>query len=83
VRYRRNVVVRTLLRLSEGRAPEPGMEEEAVGLGPSFINRTHVAYVVIETGRCSPELIAFAKRAFGLTPLAVDGPFELYRTIGH
>jgi hypothetical protein len=45
--------------------------------------RTHVAYVVIDTGLCSPELIAFAKRAFGLTPVAVDRPFELYRTVGH
>jgi hypothetical protein len=83
LRYRRNVVVRTLLRLSEGTALDPGMEEEAVGLGPAFVNRMHVAYVVIDTGMCSPELIAFAKRAFGLTPVAVDGPFELYRTIGH
>lgn len=83
VRYRRNVVVRTMLRLSEGRALDPGMEEEAVSLGPAFINKTHVAYVVIDTGLCSPELTAFAQRAFGLTPVAVDGPFELYRTIGH
>jgi hypothetical protein len=82
-RYRRNVVIRTLLRLSEGTALDPGMEEDAVSLGPSFVNRTHVAYVVIDTGLCSPELISFAKRAFGLTPVAVDGPFELYRTIGH
>ena len=82
-RYRRDVVIRTLLRLSERRELDPGMEEEAVGLGPSFLNRTQVAYVVIDTGLCSPELISFAKRAFGLTPVAADGPFELYRTIGH
>lgn len=82
-RYRRNIVVRTMLRLSEGTALEPGMEEEAVRLGPAFIDKTHVAYVFIDSGLCSTELVSFAKRAFGLTPVAVDGPFELYRTVGH
>ena len=82
-RYRRNIVVKTLLRLSEGTPLDPGMEEEALSRGPEFVKRTHVAYVVIDTGLCSPELISFAKRAFGLTPVAVDRPFELYRTIGH
>jgi hypothetical protein len=83
VRYRRNIVVRTLLRLSEGRALDPAMEQEAVRLGPAFINKTHVGYVVIDTGLCSAELVSFAKRAFGLTPVTVDGSFELYRTVGH
>ena len=59
------------------------MEEEAVALGPAFVNRTHVAYVAIDVGLCSPELIAFSKRAFGLVPVAAGGPFELYRTVGH
>jgi hypothetical protein len=82
-RYRKNIVVKILLRLSEGTPLDPGMEEEALSRGPEFVKRTHVAYVVIDTGLCSPELISFAKRAFGLTPVAVDRPFELYRTIGH
>jgi len=38
---------------------------------------------VIDTGLCSAELVSFAKRAFGLTPVTVDGSFELYRTVGH
>ena len=84
VRYpRRNVVGRVLLRLSEGRALDPGMLEEALARGPEFIAQTHAAYVIIDTGLCAPELIDFAKRAFGLRPVAVDGPFELYRTVGH
>ena len=82
-RYRRNIVVRTLLRLSEGTPLDPGMEDEALRVAPEFIRRTHVAYVVIDTGLCSPGLVSFAKRAFSLTPVAVDGTFELYRTIGH
>ena len=36
-----------------------------------------VAYVVIDTGLCSPELVAFAKRAFGLTPVAASGLLDL------
>jgi hypothetical protein len=81
-RYRRNTVVRVLLRLSEGTPLEPGMEEEAIELGPAFVQSTQVAYVIIDTGLCSPELVAFAKRAFGLTLVAIDGNFELYRTVG-
>jgi hypothetical protein len=70
------------LRLSEGTPLDPGLEDEAVSLGPDFVKRTHVAHVVIDRGMCSPGVISFAKRAFGLTPVAVDGP-ELHRTIGH
>jgi hypothetical protein len=69
--------------LSEGTPLDPGMEDEALRVAPEFIRRTHVAYVVIDTGLCSPGLVSFAKRAFSLTPVAADGTFELYRTIGH
>jgi hypothetical protein len=82
-RYRKNILVKTMLRLSEGTPLLPGMEEEALDRGPEFVKRMHVAYVVMDTGLCSPELVSFAKRAFDLTPVAVDGSFELYRTVGH
>jgi hypothetical protein len=79
-RYRRHPLVRVLLRLSEGRELEPGMEEAALAAAPQFVHASHLGYLVIDSGMCSPELIAFVKRAFPLQFVASDGPVELYRT---
>jgi hypothetical protein len=79
-RYRRHPVVRVLLRLSEGRALDPGMEEEALAAAPEFVHRMQLGYVVLDTGLCSPELVAFVKKAFPMSRLTVEGPWELYRT---
>jgi hypothetical protein len=79
-RYRRHPVIRVLLRLSEGRALEPGMEEEALAAAPQFVHRMQLGYVVLDSGMAPPALSAFVKKAFPLTPVTVDGPFELYRT---
>ena len=79
-RYRRHPVVRVLLRLSEGRALDAGMEEEALSAAPEFVQRMELGYVVIDTGLCSPELVAFVKKAFPMSPMMVEGPWELYRT---
>jgi hypothetical protein len=79
-RYRRHPLIRVLLRLSEGRALEPGMEEEALAAAPEFVHRMQLGYVVLDTGMVSPELAAFARKAFPMSPVAVEGPFELYRT---
>jgi hypothetical protein len=78
--YRRHPLIRVLLRLSEGRELEPGMEEAALASAPEFVHSSHLGYVVIDTGMCSPELVAFAKRALPLAFVAADGPVELYRT---
>ena len=79
-RYRRNVVVRVLLRLSEGTPVDPELMREAEAAAPQFIERMQLGFVVIDAGLCAPELIDFARRAFSLVPVAVDGTFELYRT---
>ena len=79
-RYRRHPLIRVLLRLSEGRALDPGMEEEALAAAPEFVHRMQVGYVVVDAGVVSPALSAFAKKAFPLSPVTVEGPFELYRT---
>ena len=78
-RYRRDPVLRVLLRLSEGRPLDPGMADAALAEAPHFISRMQVGYVVIDSGLCSPELAAFVKHAFALSLVAVDGTFELYR----
>lgn len=79
-RYRRHPVIRVLLRLSEGRELEPGMDEEALAAAPEFVHFSHLGYIVIDTGMCSPELISFVKRAFPMKFVASDGLVELYRT---
>jgi len=79
-RYRGNRVLRVLLRLSEGRPLEDGMKEAALKAAPTFVARMRLGYVLIDTGLCSPELVEFARQAFPLTLVAVDGPLELYRT---
>jgi hypothetical protein len=79
-RYRRHPLIRVLLRLSEGRPLEPGMEEDALAAAPEFVHRMQVGYVVVDTGMVSPELAAFARKAFPMSPVTVEGPFELYRT---
>ena len=79
-RYRGHRVLRVLLRLSEGRPLEDGMKEAALKAAPTFVARMRLGYVLIDTGLCSPELVEFAKQAFPLTLVAVDGPLELYRT---
>jgi hypothetical protein len=79
-RYRRHPLVRVLLRLSERRALDPGMEEAALAAAPEFAHRMQVGYVVLDTGVSSPALSAFVKKAFPLSPITVEGPFELYRT---
>ena len=79
-RYRRHPVVRVLLRLSEERPLEPGMEEEALAAAPEFVQRMQLGYVVIDSGLCSPGLVAFVKKAFPMSLVTVEGPWELYRT---
>jgi hypothetical protein len=79
-RYRQHALIRVLLRLSEGRPLDPGMEEEALAMAPGFVNRLQLGYVVVDTGMVRPALAAFVKKAFPLTLVTVEGPFELYRT---
>jgi len=79
-RYRQHPLIRVLLRLSEGRALEPGMEDEALAAAPEFVRRMQVGYIVLDAGMVSPELAAFAKKAFPLSQVTAEGPFELYRT---
>jgi hypothetical protein len=79
-RYRQHALIRVLLRLSEGRPLDPGMEEEALAVAPGFVNRLQLGYVVVDTGMVRPALVTFVKKAFPLTLVTVEGPFELYRT---
>jgi hypothetical protein len=75
--HRRNPVLRTLLALSgdavAGPERPPGPEARAAA------RDLRVGYVVMESGRVSQQLRAFAVETFGLVKVAEAGGRELYR----
>ncbi len=79
-RYRRNTTLRVLLRLSEGTPVEPELYERALNDADRNLRRLQIGYVVVDARRSSPELIAFAQRAFKTTLVATEGGLDLYRT---
>jgi hypothetical protein len=79
-RYRRDPTMRVLLRLSEGRALDPGMREKGLESAESTLGRIGLGYVVVDRLHASQELQDFARRAFHLTLVAEEGSLELYRT---
>ena len=79
-RYRRNPTLRVLLRLSEGTPVEPELYEHGTAEAERTLRRLQIGYVVIDPSLCSPELVAFAQRAFQTTLVMKEGGLELYRT---
>ncbi len=79
-RYRRDPVLRVLLRLSEGRAVEPALFDAAHEGANRTLNRLKIGYVVIHRDRSSDALIEFARHAFPLELVSSDGAVDLYRT---
>jgi hypothetical protein len=77
---RRNRVMRTLMRLSEGRPVEPELMDYALAHGPDALDDVQLGWVVVDTWRAAPELRDFAIRAFRLTPVMSEGGYELYST---
>jgi hypothetical protein len=75
--HRRHPVLRTLLALSGDSAAESdrpsGQDARAAA------RDLRVGYVVMETGRVSPQLRAFAVETFGLVKVAEAGGRELYQ----
>jgi hypothetical protein len=78
--YRTNSLLRVLLRLSEGTPVDPPLYERALNRADVNQRRLQIGYIVIDTARCSPELVAFAKQAFHATFVAKSDGLELYRT---
>jgi hypothetical protein len=79
-RYRRNTTLRVLLRLSEGTPVEPELYQDALQNADTNLRRLDIGYVVIDSSRSAPELIAFAHRVFDLSLVTKSGHLELYRT---
>jgi hypothetical protein len=79
-RYRRNSTLRVLLRLSEGTPVEPELYERALAEADRTLRRLDIGYIVVDPRRSSPELVAFAHRAFQTTLVLEEGGLALYRT---
>lgn len=78
-RYRARRVMSVLMDLSEGLPLAPARLERAILRARENRAEHNIGYVVMDSSRCSPELTAFAERAFDLAFVAADGPFRLYR----
>lgn len=72
-------IVNALIRLSQGESPSP---EELSALAPHvapFLDRVRLGYVIIDRSRLSAASIAAVIGLLRLTPVASDGPYDLYR----
>jgi hypothetical protein len=76
--YRRVPVMSALMRLSEGKALEPGQYEAAARNADAFVERSRLGYVVWRNESVTPELRAFAVNIFGLTKVMEADGYELY-----
>jgi hypothetical protein len=77
-RYRRVGLLRILLDLSEGLPVEAERLEADLPQARADAARLKVGYVVVDTHRASPKLVAFAKSAMNLEWVATEGGQELY-----
>ena len=78
--YRGMKVIRAMMDLSEGRRINPARLEAFIERAHDVLPQQRIGYVVVDTTRASPELIAFARAAYDLKLVATDGPQHLYRT---
>lgn len=78
--YRRMRVTRALMDLSEGESLSDERRANVIERAHQLLPTWRLGYVVVETDRATDELVQFAKDAFGLTFVASDGPYTLYRT---
>jgi hypothetical protein len=68
-----------LIWLSEGRTLDSSRKQALIDMGPGFMRRTNIGFVVIDRGRAFEPLRDFAVRAFRLQLVETEGLFELYR----
>jgi hypothetical protein len=78
--YRNRRVTSALLDLSEGRPLTPERRAAVIQRAHDILPTLKIGYVVVNRARASEDLIQFAKEAFDLTEVAVEGPRVLFRT---
>ena len=78
--YRRMRVTRALIDLSEGGSLSEERRANVVARARELLTTWNLGYVIVDTARASEDLVQFATDAFGLTAVAADGGYTLYRT---
>lgn len=78
-RQRRFLILRSLMRRSEGRPAATRRPDIYRARGRAFVRHARLGYVVIDTAQAPRQLREFAMQAFDLEWLATSGGYELYR----
>jgi hypothetical protein len=78
---RRDHILDALIRLSEGEQIAASRETQLLSLGPAFVERSALGFVIIDRARASDALREFAIRLLSLQYVESDGVFELYRPV--
>jgi hypothetical protein len=78
-RYRQFRLMRVLLDMSAGQDISQERFERALLSSRQRIEQLNVKYVVINRERATPQLEEFARRGFGMTEVATDGPHVLLK----
>jgi hypothetical protein len=78
LRYRSIALMDVLLDLSEGLPVPPERRERALLRGSAKPPKLDIGYVIVDTSRASPELVAFAREALGMQHLQTEGHQTLY-----
>ena len=76
---RREPVLNALMTLSENRPLSADQNRQLVAETPAFLQRTKVAFVVVDRARLPAAFDAVALTGLRLELVDVDGAFELYR----
>lgn len=71
-------VVRSLLRLSEGRAADPADAQLAASAATAALRQAGVRYLVLNRETASPALTAYVQNSLLVLPLATDGARDLF-----
>jgi hypothetical protein len=76
---RADTMLGALITLSEGKPIDALWEQRCIEAAPAFVERSNVAFVVVDRARTPALLREFAMRVLRLEYVDEDGVFELYR----
>jgi hypothetical protein len=78
-RYQRMPLMSVLLELSEGQPVDPERLDEAVARARDRRKELNIGWIVVDSSRATPELLALCNRAFDMQRIATDGDWVIYR----
>ena len=77
--FQQDEMLNALLMLSEGGRLPANLESHLFDVGPAFVQRSKLGFVVIDRERSSAALQEFAMKAFQLEYVDGEGELQLYR----